>query len=298
MKGFFSDKSPLFQLGMLIYFSFMGLLFSVLIQFIIGKIVGEDVSQGGDSFFYITQSSQIFSSALIFLLPALSIAYLCSKEPFAFLYIKKSIDAKSLLLSAAMVILIYPTVDITSYFNANIHLPEFMAPIESLLRETEEHLGKIVDELLSTKGIIPFIINILVIGVMAGIAEEFLFRGAILSIIRKMIKNPHIAIWVVAFIFSAIHFQFLGFIPRMILGAFMGYLLYWTNNIWVPVFAHFLNNTLSVIGYKMGLYQSASDSNVLIPENPTITEIIIAVATAIVGLALFALCAKKLKVKS
>ena len=294
MKGLFSDKSALFQLGMLIYFSFMGLLFSVLIQFLIGKIAGGEIPQGGDAFFYYTQSSQFFSSALIFLLPAFSIAYLCSKEPFAFLFMKKSIDAKSLFLSAAMVILIYPTVDITSYLNSNIHLPEFMAPIENLLRETEEQLGKIVDRLLSTKGIIPFIINILVIGVMAGIAEEFLFRGAILTIIRKMIKNPHIAIWVVAFIFSAIHFQFLGFIPRMIMGAFMGYLLYWTNNIWVPVFAHFLNNTISVVGYKMGLYQSASDSSVIIQDNPTATEITLAAAAAIAGLALFALCAKKI----
>ena len=294
MKGFFSDKSALFQLGMLLYFSFMGLLFSVLIQFIIGKITGGEIPQSGDAFFYFTQSSQFFSSSLIFLLPALSIAYLCSKEPFAFLFIKKSIDAKNLLLSAAMVILIYPTVDITSYLNSNIHLPEFMVPIESLLRETEERLSKIVDELLSTKGIIPFIINLLVICIMAGITEEFLFRGALMTIIRKMIKNPHIAIWVVAIIFSAIHFQFLGFIPRMILGAFMGYLLYWTNNIWVPVFAHFLNNTMSVVGYKMGLYQSASDSSVIIQENPTATEIIIAVVTAIAGLALFALCAKKI----
>ena len=294
MKGFFSDKSALFQLGMLLYFSLMGLLFSVLIQFLISKITGE-IPQDGDAFFYTTQSSQFFSSALIFLLPALSIAYLCSKEPLVFLYIKKSVDVKSLLLSTAMVILIYPIIDITSYLNSNIHLPEFMAPVENMIRQTEEQLGIIIDELLSTKGIIPLVINVLVVGVMAGITEEFLFRGAIQTIIRKMIKNPHIAIWAVAFIFSAIHFQFLGFIPRMILGAFMGYLLYWTNNIWVPVFAHFLNNTLSIVGYKMGLFKSASDSSVIIQDNPTATEIMITAAAAIVGLALFSLCAKKLK---
>jgi hypothetical protein len=74
----------------------------------------------------------------------------------------------------------------------------------------------------------------------------------------------------------------------------MGYLLYWTNNIWVPVFAHFLNNTISVVGYKMGLYQSASDSSVIIQDNPTATEITLAAAAAIAGLALFALCAKKI----
>jgi len=273
----------------------MGLLFSVFIQFIIGKIAGEELNHGRDAFFYTTQSSQFFSAILIFLLPALIIAFLCSKEPLSFLHIKKSIDAKAILLSAAMVFLLFPIVDITSYLNSNIHLPEFMAPIENWIRETEEYAGKIIDELLSKEGIFPFAVNILVIGAMAGIGEELLFRGALLSIIRKKIKNPHIAIWTVAFIFSAIHFQFLGFIPRLILGAFMGYLLYWTNNIWVPVFAHFLNNTMSIVGYKLNLYESASDSATLITENPTITEIILAVTAAIAGLTLFSLCARKIK---
>ena len=295
MKGIFSEKPALFQLGMLIYFSFMGLLFSILVQFIIGKIAGEELSHGGDAFFYTTQFSHFFSAILIFLLPALSIAFLCSKEPLSFLCIKKSIDTKAILLSAAMVVLLFPTVDITSYLNSNIHLPEFMAPIENWIRETEEYAGKIIDKLLSKEGIIPFAVNILVIGVMAGIGEELLFRGVLLSIIRKKIKNPHIAIWIVAFIFSAIHFQFLGFIPRMILGAFMGYLLYWTNNIWVPVFAHFLNNAMSITGYKINLYQSTSDSTALITENPTVTEIILIITAAITGLALFALCARKIK---
>ena len=90
-------------------------------------------------------------------------------------------------------------------------------------------------------------VNIVVIAVLASVTEEFIFRGALFSILRKSIRNPHVTIWLIAVIFSAIHFQFFGFLPRMLLGAYLGYLLYWTKNIWIPVTAHFLHNATAVV---------------------------------------------------
>ncbi|HMR19324.1 MAG TPA: CPBP family intramembrane metalloprotease, partial [Sphingobacterium sp.] len=58
----------------------------------------------------------------------------------------------------------------------------------------------------------------------------------------RMLNNHHLAIWITAVVFSAIHFQFYGFFPRLLLGAFFGYMMAWTQNIWVPVVAHFINN--------------------------------------------------------
>ena len=78
--------------------------------------------------------------------------------------------------------------------------------------------------------------------------EEFLFRGALQRVIGKWTSNPHTIIWVAAILFSAFHLQFYGFLPRMILGAYFGYLLYWSKSIWIPVFAHFVNNAFAVIG--------------------------------------------------
>ena len=91
------------------------------------------------------------------------------------------------------------------------------------------------------------IVNILIIGVGAGVAEEILFRGCFQRLLVTGGINHHVAIWCVAFIFSAIHFQFFGFVPRMLLGAYFGYLMYWSKSVWIPAIAHTLNNTMVVI---------------------------------------------------
>ncbi|MDB4655998.1 CPBP family intramembrane metalloprotease, partial [Flavobacteriales bacterium] len=65
--------------------------------------------------------------------------------------------------------------------------------------------------------------------------------------LQRFWKNPHLAIWVTAVVFSAVHFQFLGFVPRMLMGAAMGYLFFWSGNLWYPIMAHFTNNAMAVV---------------------------------------------------
>jgi len=141
-----------------------------------------------------------------------------------------------------------PMVSLTGYFNSQIHLPESMAAIEEWIKSTEEIAEALIQQLIAEKGVVAFIINFFVIAVVAGVTEEFLFRGALQHIMLQKIKNHHMAIWIVAILFSAIHLQFYGFIPRMLLGAYLGYLVYWTKNIWVPVFAHLIHNAAAFIG--------------------------------------------------
>ena len=300
MKGIFSNRSALFQLGILLYFAFIGLLLSPAIGhaviYISGLLSGNrPAADSPDISFYALHTSQFFSGILIFILPAICTAYFCSKTPAEFLKIKRSVDIKILLLSAIMLLLISPAIDIATYLNSKIYLPEFMSPVADWMQKAEEHAANITEKVLSEKGFFPFVANIFIIGVMAGLTEEFFFRGALMSIIIKKIKKPHAAIWIVAIIFSIIHFQFSGFIPRILLGAYLGYLLYWTRNIWVPVFAHFLNNTIAITGYKMGLFQLSHESSALIKTDTDTNDIYITVIVAIVGLALFALCVRKLK---
>ena len=90
-------------------------------------------------------------------------------------------------------------------------------------------------------------VNVLIVGVAAGFSEELLFRGAFQRLLTTGGMNRHLAVWAVAFVFSAVHMQFFGFFPRLLLGAYFGYLLLWTRNIWVPVAAHTLNNTIYVV---------------------------------------------------
>ena len=299
IKGLFSNRSALFQFGVLIYFAFMGLLFASLIDYLVVTIsnylTGSTPALLFDRSFYLLQGTQFTSSTFIFLMPALCTAYLCSKKPLGYLNIEKITDIRTLILTAFMVILISPSIDITAYMNSKMHLPEFMSPVESFMRKAEDLAAQVTEKILSEQGVFPFIVNIFIVGIMAGLTEEFFFRGALTSVIGKKIKNPHITIWTVAILFSAVHFQFFGFIPRMLLGAFLGYLLYWTHSIWVPVFAHFLNNSIAVVGYKMGLFETSTEGSSLITSEMETSELFITIAAAIAGLILFVFCAKKMK---
>jgi len=89
--------------------------------------------------------------------------------------------------------------------------------------------------------------GLLVIGIMAGVGEEFLFRGILQPKLKFYIGNPHVAIWLTAAIFSAIHMQFYGFIPRMLLGAIFGYLYHFSGSLLYPIIAHILNNVVTVV---------------------------------------------------
>jgi membrane protease YdiL (CAAX protease family) len=141
-------------------------------------------------------------------------------------------------------------------WNANIKLPESLAGVERWAERMEES-AKVLTEYLTqfdSKGY--FILTIFFIAVVPGVGEELLFRGFLQNIFRRIFNNDHAAVWVAAILFSAIHFQFYGFIPRMLLGALFGYLYVWTGNLLIPIVAHFLNNCVSLIAlyvYQKGM---------------------------------------------
>ena len=122
-----------------------------------------------------------------------------------------------------------------------------MSSIETWMRNSESQANEITEAFLSTKSIGGLIGNIFIVAVLPAIGEELLFRGLLQGLIKKMTGNFHWAIWVTAALFSALHLQFFGFLPRMLLGAFFGYLLEWTGTLWLPVIAHFINNASGVV---------------------------------------------------
>ncbi len=130
--------------------------------------------------------------------------------------------------------------------NQNIAFPESLKGLESLLKGMEESLEKTTKFFTNFTSFWQFLLAFLVIAVIAGIGEELIFRGLILRKLFLGTKNIHVAVWISAFIFAAIHFQFYGILPRMMLGVVFGYLYYWTGNIFVPIFAHIFNNGLIV----------------------------------------------------
>jgi hypothetical protein len=132
-------------------------------------------------------------------------------------------------------------------WNQGMVLPESMKGIEKWMKGSEEATGEMTKFLTTFKTPSQLIVAMVVVAVLAGFSEELLFRGVLQNITLRASGNPHVAIWFAAFTFSFIHLQFYGFIPRMLLGALFGYLYYWTKNLWVPIFAHFVNNGFTLI---------------------------------------------------
>lgn len=131
--------------------------------------------------------------------------------------------------------------------NQSMQLPAALKGVEDFMRNMEDSLSGMTEFLTTFNSVGELILAFLVIAVIAGVGEELIFRGLIQRKLYLATKNPHVAIWVAAFIFSAIHFQFYGFLPRLMLGAMFGYFYYFTGNIWVPIVAHIFNNGLALI---------------------------------------------------
>ena len=132
-------------------------------------------------------------------------------------------------------------------------LNEWLVPvggwIEQNIKPMEDQAAKLTEAFMYMPDSCALWMNIVAVAVIPAICEEFLFRGVIQSQLGKAFKNIHVAIWFTAAFFSFIHFQFYGFLPRMLLGAFFGYLLIWTGSIWAPIVAHFTNNAMAVLGF-------------------------------------------------
>lgn len=133
-------------------------------------------------------------------------------------------------------------------WNAHLNLP---GQVGKLLRDFEDQAALIVKAFVSDLSFGEFLMVFIVIAIIPAWGEEFVFRGLIQTELVRAFRNPHVGIWFAAAFFSAFHLQFFGFFPRLFMGAVLGYLYYWSRNLWVPVIFHFLNNGLQVTAIYM-----------------------------------------------
>ena len=131
--------------------------------------------------------------------------------------------------------------------NNAMHLPAFLDDVEKWMRQQEDQLATLTQRFLYMPSAVDLVINLLMIALIPAIGEELLFRGCLQPIFGRLAKNAHVGIGLAAIVFSAIHLQFYGFIPRMLLGALFGYLYYYGNSLWYPILGHFLNNGTAVV---------------------------------------------------
>jgi membrane protease YdiL (CAAX protease family) len=190
---------------------------------------------------------QLIQSIGIFLLPPLIIGYLCYPSMSDFLRLKRKPSLLIFLFTILAGIFFLPFSNWLAYINSFLDLPASMSWIEQWMRSSEASAGKLTEAFLNVSDTTGLLYNVLLIAILPSIGEELLFRGLLQRIFTQWAKNSHWGIWISAFLFSAIHLQFFGFLPRFFLGVFFGYLLEITGSLWVPILAHFINNFTGVL---------------------------------------------------
>lgn len=139
-------------------------------------------------------------------------------------------------------------------WNENIRFPEALKGLEQSARQLEENARNLTEFLTRFDSFGKFLVALIVIAAIPAVGEELLFRGIVQSKVHRITGSVHAAVWISAFLFSAFHLQFYGFVPRMLLGALFGYMYVWSGNLLIPMFAHFVNNGVTVL--MLYLYNS------------------------------------------
>lgn len=225
------------SLGMGLFFClflFMLVVASLLLQLVLSK--------WGDSTAAL-RIVTIVQDLLVFILPPTVTALMMTRLPAEFLEVMKRPALSVVLIAIVAMLAAVPVMNVVIDWNASIDLPDSL----SWFRTAEENAQATLERLMGEATVGNLIVSVLIVGCLTGFAEELFFRGGIQKLFMCGRMNPHVAIWLTALIFSLFHMQIFGLVPRILLGAFFGYLMWWSGSLWLSVIAHAFNNTLVVV---------------------------------------------------
>ncbi|MCX6290697.1 MAG: CPBP family intramembrane metalloprotease [Bacteroidetes bacterium] len=190
---------------------------------------------------------QTVSTIGTFIIPAFLIAFLFNEKPLNYLSLSGRVSSFSIILVVLALIAALPLINYLGELNSRMSLPSFLSGMEKWMKESEDKAAELTKNFLEMHSTSDLLFNIFMIALLPALGEELLFRGIIQRIFSEWSKNIHIGVWTSAVLFSTMHMQFYGFIPRMLLGALLGYLLVWSGSLWLPIIAHFVNNASAVL---------------------------------------------------
>jgi membrane protease YdiL (CAAX protease family) len=189
---------------------------------------------------------QLINQLGVFIVPVVIYSFFVTSSTSRYLSLNKSPNATNLFIMGLVVFTILPFINFLGEVNQQITLPETFSGVELWMLEKEEQARHLTEIFLKTSTISGLLINLFIMALVPAIGEELLFRGVVLRLFREMTNNVHLAVIISAILFAALHFQFYGFLPRFFLGVILGYSFVITQNLWVPIFIHLVNNAASV----------------------------------------------------
>jgi len=189
---------------------------------------------------------QIAGTTLPILAAPFFFAYVIVREPKDYLKPGLKFSWILIVLIFAIMFISNPVIEFLSNLNQKMVLPPFL----KWMRDSEDSAQKLTEAMLQMNNVWDVIIDVILVGLLTAIAEEFMFRGVLQTIFLRWTQNTHVAIWITAILFSAFHMEFFGFLPRMALGLLFGYFVAWSGSVWPAVWGHFINNgTIVIVTY-------------------------------------------------
>jgi membrane protease YdiL (CAAX protease family) len=247
------EINPFLQLLLLLAYAILGTLvffalaLAIIIPFyglnIFQEILAQEITNENVNAFKILQS--LSTPIGLMAVPALALA-LTERRKIAEFYSFKRPGLIGLAMVLIIMVASMPLMEWVTLTNQKMSLPGFLKDIEAWMKTMEDAAMRTTIKLITVRNNWDFFINLIVIAVLPAIGEELMFRGGVQRSLYRAFGNHHIAIWIAAILFSAIHMQFYGFVPRMLLGAGFGYLYYYGQSIWYAIAGHFINNAYAV----------------------------------------------------
>lgn len=217
--------------------------------FIVGAILTEAVqmltSRLTDNSVAATRIVIVMQDMLMFILPAIVTAMLITRLPADFLRLRKLPTWRMLTAALTTLLVSLPAIEGINYLCKQLPWPQEVLQLEAMLEATTYTM-------LGADNAANLVVSLLIMALFTGLAEELFFRGALQRLFESRPMPVHLAVWLAAAIFSLMHGQLVGFVPRMLLGALFGYAAVWSGSIWTAVACHALNNALAVITLRAG----------------------------------------------
>lgn len=251
----FSYMTPFGKLMLLLLIMFTTFLLTLFIGFLVGmpffgpsmlkQLEGVDLTDPAMT--PLLKYFQILSALGFFVFPPLIFARFLRQKAGPFFLAGQRPDGMTSMWVCCLMILTMPLISWLIDLNLQMQLPAFLSSVEDWMKASEDQAETVTRVFLSTTTWQGLSVNLLMVAILPAVGEELVFRGTLIRLFREWTGNIHVAVIIVAFLFSSMHMQFYGFLPRLVLGLLLGYLFVWTANLWIVILAHFINNGFAVI---------------------------------------------------
>lgn len=228
---------------------------------------------------------------MAFIVPGLVAMLIFYYRPLHVMGLDRAPSWSALIIIILFYLISLPAMNWLVSVNQAMTLPSWMSGMEQWMKATEDSAAETTQSILNIHTVPSLLMTVFVVGFMAGLSEEILFRGTIQRTCEDSRLNTHAVVWIVAIVFSAFHLQFYGFVPRMLLGVWLGYLLVWTRSLWVPIIAHTLNNsTVVIFSYlaNKGIVGEDYGDNLGLPADGSLPWLALLSLASSIGLAVWA----------